>query len=114
MKRTGAILFASALPSIAFAQGTTLGDILTVLRNLLDTIVPILIVLALIFFIWGVAQYIMASGDAEAQKSARNTMIWGVVALFVIVSVWGLIAVLQSTFSVGSGPFQTPDTGGTP
>ncbi len=65
-------------------------------------------VLALIYFIYGVAKYIMNAGDPEAQKEARSVMIWGIVALFVIVSVWGLITVLQNTF-VGGAPAQTPD-----
>lgn len=111
MKRTSTILLALgmyAVPAIAFAQ--TLGSILADIRGLLDTLVPILIVLALVYFIWGVIKYITSTGDEEGQSQARNIMIWGIIALFVIVSVWGLVAVLQSTFGVGTGSFITPPT----
>lgn len=107
MKRALLVGAAFALPMLASAQ-TTLGSILTTVLNLLRAVVPILIVLAVIYFIVGVARYIMASGDEEAQKGARSMMIWGVIALFAIVSVWGLVAVLQSTFGVGGGAAQVP------
>jgi len=105
MKRGLFITAAFALPMIAFAQ-TKIGDILDTIYDLLSAIIPILTVLALIYFIWGVAKYIMSQGDEEQQKSARGMMIWGIIALFVIVSVWGLVAILQDTVGIdrAAGP----------
>jgi len=100
-------ILALALPGVAFAQG--LENILATIRELLDAVVPILIVLALIYFIYGVAKYIMSSGDEDGQKGARNVMIWGIIALFAIVSVWALVGILQTTFTGGNGG-SGPDT----
>ena len=107
MKKITFIGIAFALPVVAFAQ-TTLGSILGVVRDLLNAVVPVLIVLAIIYFIVGVAKYIMSAGDEESQKGARNMIIYGIIAIFAIVSVWGLVAVLQSTFGVGGGGAQVP------
>lgn len=101
------------VPFVTFAQGTITGtggqnatNIVTTIKNLLDSIVPVLIVLALLYFIYGVAKYIMSSGEEEAQKEARGVMIYGIIALFVIVSVWGIVGLLQTTFGVGGGQLQ--------
>ncbi len=59
--------------------------------------------LALIFFFWGLAKYILSAGDEEKKTEGRNIMIYGVIALFVMVSVWGLTTLLGNTFGVTGG-----------
>jgi hypothetical protein len=67
--------------------------------NILRMIVPLLILLGVIYFIWGVVSYVIAS-DEEAKKSGRDRIIYGIIGLAVIVSVWGLVGILTSTFKV--------------
>ena len=88
-------------PALAFAQ--TLGNIETLLRSvgrLIDIALPIVVAIALLGFFWGLANYIFSSDDPEKKESGRNIMIWGVIALFVMVSVWGLVNVISSTFNL--------------
>ena len=51
-------------------------------------------------FIYGLVTYLLSTGDEEKRKEARQVMIWGIIILFVIVVVWGLVAVLENTFNV--------------
>lgn len=90
-----------ALPAVASAQ--TLGSILGIIKGLLDTLIPIVIAGAVIYFFYGVAKYVMAAGDEEAQKAGRSIMIYGIIGLFVIIGVWGLVAMLGSTFGIAIG-----------
>jgi uncharacterized membrane protein len=78
---------------------TTFGTILGVISGLLNIIIPILITLGVVYFIWGVVQYV-TSGDAEKKEQGQQHMIWGLIGLAVIVSIWGLIAILRNTFGV--------------
>ncbi len=101
-------LFAS--PFLAFAQETyggqdNLFNILGVVSGLLNTLIPILITLAIVYFIWGVFKYATAK-DGDAQAEGRTVMISGVIALFVIVSIWGLVALLNNTFGIEQGGAQ--------
>ena len=96
---------AAFAPFLAFAQ--TLGGVLTIAGNLIATATPIVVALALVYFFWGLANYILSSGD-DKKKEAINVMIYGIIALFVMVSVWGIINVLQDTFSVGGTQQITP------
>ncbi len=72
------------------------------INDLLNIIIPVLIVLGVVYFIWGVIQYVAAK-DEEGKKAARGIMISGIIGLFVIVSIWGLVNLLSNTFGVNSG-----------
>ena len=91
-------------PVLVFAQveGELSGVLDTILR-LLNQVVPILIVLAIIWFIVGVIRYVI-SQDEEAKGKARSMMIYGIIGLAVIVGMWGLVNMLLRTFSVEGGP----------
>ncbi|PIR83701.1 hypothetical protein COU18_03440, partial [Candidatus Kaiserbacteria bacterium CG10_big_fil_rev_8_21_14_0_10_51_14] len=36
----------------------------------------------------------------EEKSKGLQTMIWGIVAIFVMVSIWGLVRILQSTLGI--------------
>lgn len=55
----------------------------------LDLLVPVVISLALIYFIWGIIQYVIAQSE-ETKADAKTHIIYGVIAMFVIVSIWGI------------------------
>ncbi|MDQ5952856.1 MAG: hypothetical protein QG551_84 [Patescibacteria group bacterium] len=113
MNKLVRVLGAGALvasPFLAFAQNTyaeggSLFNILGIIAGLLNTIIPILITLAVVFFIYGVFKYAIAK-EAEGQAEGRTIMINGIIALFVIVSVWGLVALLNGTFGINQGDNQ--------
>ena len=102
MKRFLTILFLLLAPSLAFAQVDLL-DVGSAILDLLDLAIPILITLSVVYFFWGVSKFILAAGDSEGRRQGTSIMVWGIIGLFVIVSVWGLVAVLQNTFYV-TGP----------
>ena len=54
--------------------------------------------LAVLFFIFGLLKYITAGGDEDKVKEGRNYIVFGIIALFVMVSVWGLVGILTGTF----------------
>jgi len=95
-------------PVVAFAAATTcatagagtIEKIVCTIGDLLNILIPVLVVLAIVYFIWGVITYVIAS-DEEAKKAGRNRIIWGIIGLACIVAVWGLIHILLSTFGVG-------------
>ena len=75
--------------------------ILGVIQSLLNIIIPILITLAVVYFIWGVIQYTI-SQDEEAKKQARSKIIMGLIGLFIIVAFWGIVNVISRTLGVGN------------
>ena len=80
--------------------------------TIVTSLVPILMALGVIYFIYGVATYVIAA-DAEAQKAGRERMIFGIIGLVVIVAIWGLVSVLTSTFGISTDTV-TPGLPGIP
>jgi hypothetical protein len=67
--------------------------------SVLNTVIPVLIVLAVVYFIWGVAGYVI-SKDEEAKKRGKDKMIYGIIGLVVIVAMWGLVSIVTTSFGV--------------
>ncbi len=114
MKKVAAFISAFGLPMVALAvSAPTIGGMLSVVKNIIDIATIVAVAIALLFFIWGLAQYIL-SGPGEKADEGRQRMIYGIIALFVIVSIWGLVNVLNSTFGVTQGGSATlPSVTGT-
>jgi hypothetical protein len=102
MKKTFAFsaLAVAFLPLLASAQ-TTLFTIFGAAGGILGLVIRLAFALALLYFVWGVVKYVIA--DTDGKSDAKGIIIRGIIGLFVIVSVWGLVGVLQSTIGVGSG-----------
>jgi hypothetical protein len=45
---------------------------------------------AMIMFFWGLAHFILSS-DSTVKENGKSHMVWGLVGLFIIFSVWGII-----------------------
>lgn len=69
---------------------------------LIKSILPLLIMLAFIAFAWGVTQYILNAQEEAKREKGRQFMIWGLIAIAVITSIWGLVNILSKTFDLKS------------
>ncbi|MEN9647924.1 MAG: hypothetical protein RLY57_728 [Candidatus Parcubacteria bacterium] len=74
-----------------------------VIRFIETLIVPLIMSLALLAFLWGVLQYIRKGGDPGEREQGRQFMLWGVIGLAVMASVWGLVRILTNTIGVPVG-----------
>jgi len=101
MKKTFSLLGMFALPAVAFAQ--TVQSVLSVFKDILNALIPILITAALVAFFYGLAKYILSSSDTEGKVGARKIMVAGLVSLFIMVSIWGIIQLFANTFGIGQG-----------
>lgn len=66
------------------------------------SIIPLLFAVALLMFIWGVLKYVIAGDGSDDREEGRWFMIWGIVGLFVMVSVWGLVGLVSNTLEIGT------------
>lgn len=92
-------LIAVFVPAIASAQPVTDFNSLSFkLSNIGNTIIGLLIALAVIWIIFNVIRYIISADDPEKRKGFGVAILWSIVGLFVILSIWGLVAILSNTF----------------
>ncbi len=76
-------------------------SILAIINGLL---VPVLLAIAFIVFLWGVFKYFVWGADSDTELAkGREFVLWGVIGFVVILSVWGLVALLGATFGLRPG-----------
>jgi len=75
-------------------------DIVTCAIYILNTLIPIIIALIIVWIIWSAFQFARLEG--EDRNKHRDSMVWGIVAIFVAVSIYGLVAILTGTFGTNS------------
>ena len=80
-------------------------DSLALLKNFSDFIVnpAIFVIFAVGFFlfVWGLVQFILNLDNESGRTEGVKHMLWGIVGMFIMVSVYGIIMLLNSTFDLG-------------
>ena len=93
------LFIGAILPAFAFSADGINGLLDTIL-GWVNALIPIAFALALLLFFVAIAKFVLAAGDSTAQEEGRNLMVWGVIAIFVMASVFGLVTFLQLTLGV--------------
>lgn len=73
-------------------------DIVRIFVNLLEVIVYALMSFSLLVFLYGLSRYMLGAGDDSKREESRTYIIYGIIGLFVMIAMWGLVGVLTSTF----------------
>lgn len=93
------------VPAVSFAATGCpptpgkLRDLVCLFLDLIQTIVPVVFSLMLLVFFWGLARMILHAGDETAREEGKHIMIWGVIGLFVAVSIYGIVGFLYGSFN---------------
>jgi hypothetical protein len=90
----------------SFPPDTFKDFICATIGTILSPLIPILVTLALIAFFWGVGKYAISGANNEkSREQGKQIMLWGIIGLFVMVSVWGIVNIVEDTFDLDNAPF---------
>lgn len=96
------------------ATGAAVGECSAIrFRSLLDiliwvkciitgVLIPLIFALATIFFMWNLTMFIRSSDNSQKKEDARQRMVWGMLALFIMLSVWGIITIVSNIFGISA------------
>lgn len=90
------------VPFVAHAQVRNFAEFVGLSISILQDVVVVIIGIAMLFFLWGVAQFILQANNEQKRSEGKTMMVWGIIALFVILSLWGIIFALLNTFDFGA------------
>lgn len=96
------------LPGVAFASTpTTFAGLANQVVQILGSATVDLIVLAIVVYFWGISSSLFNQGE-KGHERLREQLLWGIVVIFLAVSIWGVVSLVQSsifgsTGSVGGG-----------
>lgn len=93
-------------PFFVFADGATFDSIVARISGIASALIPVLITVALAYFIYGVVKFI--GGGEEGRKQAKDIIVYGIIGLFAIVSVWGLVKLIQDSFGIKATTIDFP------
>lgn len=108
MKKIGYILGSLAtlaLPAVASAQLANAGsggNFETLLQNILgftnNVLIPFIIAIGFLVFVWGMFQYFIAGGaNDEAKEKGKSLMIYATLGFVLIIIFWGVVNLLTES-----------------
>lgn len=105
----------SFAPFLASAQlagtaGTNIDTLVAWMKAAMSTATTLILGAAVVFLVWNIFGFVMAAGDEEARKEKRAGIIYGVIGVAVMVSIYGLVAFLTSSAGLSSGSTLTAPT----
>ena len=90
------------LPAVAFAQDNTITGVVMEIGRAVGAAIPIAAALVLVAFFWGLAIYLFNFGEGkeDKQKQGRSLMLYSILAMFVMVTIWGIVGLLANSFGI--------------
>ena len=87
---------------IAFADG--FDNVLYKINDkIVNPVIELSFIIALVVFLWGVFQFIRKAQSSTDREIGKQHMVWGLLGLLIMFSVYGVINLLIVTFGI-DGP----------
>jgi uncharacterized membrane protein YidH (DUF202 family) len=70
-----------------------------ILDNIVNPIITLMIGVAVVFFLWGVFDFVHNAESADKRKTGGIHMLWGAVGLFIMVTAYGILNLILGTIN---------------
>lgn len=88
-------------PNIAYAAPASFDEFLgRVNTYLFNPLIGLLFAVALGYFLWGVLVFLMDPDNETKRGEGKQHMLWGVIGMFIMVAVYGIINIITGTFGL--------------
>lgn len=89
------------VPNITFGALDGLKSLLTSMKDIINLAFPVLSGIAVIFFFWGIGQFILKdAGNDKTREEGKKKILWSIIALFVMFSIMGIIKWIGNTVGI--------------
>lgn len=95
------LVFTLLLPASVLAAQVTLKSLMSLAADYLNTALELLMGFAVVMFVWYIVQYFIRSADKD-RGEAGQYLLWSLIGFFIILSFWGLVNVIASTFQLNT------------
>ena len=85
-------------PKIAYASLDSF--IANVDRMIINPLILFLFALAVVFFLYGVLEFIFNQENEEKKTTGKSHMLWGIVGIAIMLGVWTLLNMIISTLDI--------------
>lgn len=85
-------------------QPTNFKELVDIFLDLVFTALPVIIALAFFAFFWGLVKFIYRiGGDEKAVANGKKLMIWGLIALFILTTLSGILSFVSGDIGLKGG-----------
>jgi hypothetical protein len=68
--------------------------------QIVNPIIQVLFAVALVMFVYGIFEFIRGADQPEVRTTGQKHMLWGIVGLFIMISVFTIIRILLNTLGI--------------
>lgn len=79
---------------------TVSGLIAKISENIINPIIGIVFFGAFVIFTYGIVKMISSEEGSEESKNGKNSILWGVIGMFIMLSAFGIIRLISNTLEV--------------
>jgi hypothetical protein len=104
------LLFLQASPFLTYGQPqapaappSDFKGFVDIVIDLITLTIPVIVGLIFIVFLWGASLFILNAGNEEKRDQGRRLLFWGIIGLFVVLSVWALVSILTGSLGFSFG-----------
>lgn len=72
-----------------------------IVETIVDPIILLIFSAGVFLFTWGLVMFLARLDSPEERKKGVQHMIWGVVGIFIMATVFGIISIITDTFNLG-------------
>jgi len=98
------LLFKTVYAASTNAESAVNSIVAKIVGNIVAPIVEFVFVLAILIFIWGILGFFKGAEDASARETGKQHILWGVIGIGIMISVYGIIRLVYDTIGISS-PF---------
>ncbi len=92
---------------VIYQGGTGIGGLYGWALVILRLVFRLIVSVAVVWFVYNVFQYTIRESEKDKEE-VKTQIVWGIVGIFIMVSVWGLVNILQSTFDFNNTNIKAP------
>ena len=89
------------LTNIAYADTARLDKfIVSVNEEIINPLIILLFALAVMFFLYGMFEFLSNQENEEKKTAGKKHMIWGIVGITIMMGVWFIMYLILDTFNI--------------
>lgn len=94
---------------IPVAEASVMTLMKSINRVIINPLIILLFALAVVIFVYGLMKYLLNPDSEEIRKTSRSHMLWGVIGMFIMVAVFGIMNIILNT--IGENNIKIDNTG---
>ena len=69
-------------------------------RLIINPLITLLFALAMVFFLYGMVEFLFNQANEEKKTSGKSHMLWGIIGITIMMGVWAILGIVLNTLGI--------------